>query len=59
MDFIEESTVKEHKDNVESSINALIQEIANLMRIILDQKSRIDFSTRELLDEDWAGRTRS
>jgi predicted nucleic acid-binding Zn-ribbon protein len=50
MDFIEESTVKEHKDNVESSINALAEQVARLNDIITVQNDKLK-KQEELLDE--------
>ena len=50
MKFIEEKSLKEHEEIIESSNAELIEEIEKLRRIINDQKTRLD-SQQEILDE--------
>lgn len=50
MDFVEESTVQEHKENVESSLAAYAEQIAKLNDVIRMQNQRLE-QQQKLLDK--------
>jgi hypothetical protein len=50
MDFVEEATVQEHKENVESSIAAYAEQVARLNDVIRMQNEKLK-QQKELLDK--------